>query len=90
VVLCKEILEHFLGRPVRHFAVPDGDWSERVVKAVRDAGFQSMRLAKENGIVERAKNPYQIPASVVNDPYYMRDHLGHVQGVFHTYCQEGA
>jgi peptidoglycan/xylan/chitin deacetylase (PgdA/CDA1 family) len=37
----RRTLEAIIGRPVRFFAYPEGAWNDRVVQAVRRAGFQA-------------------------------------------------
>jgi peptidoglycan/xylan/chitin deacetylase (PgdA/CDA1 family) len=38
----KRTLEDIIGRPVEHFSCPGGRWDDRVMRAVRSAGFLSM------------------------------------------------
>jgi len=42
IVGAKHALEDMIGRPVDHFSCPGGRWDDRVLSAVRSAGFLSM------------------------------------------------
>jgi len=40
---CRHKLEHLLGRTVAHFAYPNGDYSDRDIQYLKQAGFHSAR-----------------------------------------------
>lgn len=42
----KERLEQIIGVPVDHFSCPGGRWNQRVVEAVRAAGFRTMATSR--------------------------------------------
>ena len=48
VKLSKELLEQWIGRPVEHFAYPDGSYNDTVREIVRRAGFRSATMTKPN------------------------------------------
>ncbi len=43
IALCKAELEEALGEPCRHFAFPNGDFSDREVDIIRRAGYRTAR-----------------------------------------------
>ena len=42
----KDRLEQIVGVPVEHFTCPGGRWNERVVEAVKAAGFRTMATSR--------------------------------------------
>src|SRR4051794_18090983 len=62
----KADLEELLGRPVRHFAYPNGLYGERELDLVRRAGFDSARTA-DLGWVGRRTDPHRLPVLSVAD-----------------------
>jgi hypothetical protein len=55
----REYLEKLTGRKVEHFCYPAGFYDDRVVKAVKNAGYKSAVLAREIPVDE--KDLFQIP-----------------------------
>ncbi|WP_247888039.1 polysaccharide deacetylase family protein, partial [Azospirillum brasilense] len=43
IALCKTELEEAIGLPCRHFAFPNGDFSDREVAIIRQAGYRTAR-----------------------------------------------
>ena len=62
----KQQLESVLNREVTHFAFPSGDHDERVLSAVRSAGYQ-WAWTTEARYVNTADLPYQIPRVLIDD-----------------------
>ena len=56
----KAALEHVLGRPVRHFSYPYGDFDAELVAIVRDAGFRGA-VTVEAGRVSCTTNRLLLP-----------------------------
>lgn len=60
----KKVLEDALGRAVRHFCYPYGSHNERVVDAVREAGYETA-CTTERGVVRPGSDPVLLPRLVV-------------------------
>jgi len=62
----KELLERMLDRPVEHFCYPNGDYTDREIASVADAGYKSARTVDVgwNGV---NTNPYKLKACYVSD-----------------------
>jgi peptidoglycan/xylan/chitin deacetylase (PgdA/CDA1 family) len=56
----KTCLEAWLGRPVSHFAYPNGNWNDAVAQLVADAGFASATIL-EHRLWGRTGSPHTIP-----------------------------
>jgi peptidoglycan/xylan/chitin deacetylase (PgdA/CDA1 family) len=56
----RRVLESVLGHPVYYFAYPFGDYDDRVLQAVRAAGF-TMAYTTHGGISENSKEPLTMP-----------------------------
>lgn len=55
----RQVLEKILGRPVRSFCYPNGDQDDRVVAAVRAAGYANAVIT-EPGNNDRGADPYRL------------------------------
>ncbi len=76
----KKQLEDWLGQAVRHFAYPYGDFSERAIALVKDAGFQTaVTVRPEHVYVHR--NPLRIGRIPVDRSL--------PSSLFHICCTEG-
>lgn len=53
-------VEQLTGRPVRHFAFPNGDFGQRELELVRAAGYHSARTTIVRW-VDRHTDPYRFP-----------------------------
>jgi peptidoglycan/xylan/chitin deacetylase (PgdA/CDA1 family) len=62
----RQELEALLGRPVRHFAYPNGDYGEREIALVKQAGFASARTI-DLGWTRVDSDPYRLPTFGVTD-----------------------
>lgn len=56
----KELLETWTGKPVQHFAYPNGSHDDSIVKIVQRAGFRSA-VTFDAGLWSRETSPYRIP-----------------------------
>ncbi len=63
---CKIDLEAITGRPVNSFAYPHGDYDERSVALVRQAGFVCACSIEENSVC-RHSDPFLLPRFKVNN-----------------------
>lgn len=52
-------LEDLFSRPVMHFAYPFGDYDERVVSQVREAGFATA-CTVQGGLVTERSDPFRL------------------------------
>lgn len=59
-------LEQKIGRPVRHFAYPNGDYSTREVRLLREAGYQSARTT-DIGWNGPKTDPFRLKITGVSD-----------------------
>ena len=56
----KREIERMIGGPCRHFAYPNGDYGDREVELVRQAGFLSARTI-EAGWINPDTDPFRVP-----------------------------
>ncbi|WP_448206187.1 polysaccharide deacetylase family protein [Azospirillum sp. sgz302134] len=66
IALCKSELEEALGQPCRHFAFPNGDFSEREVEIIRSAGYRTARTIQPGWNGPHA-DPLRLKAVPVSD-----------------------
>lgn len=59
-------LANVVSNPVAHFAYPNGDYSEREIELLKNAGYQSARTT-DVGWNDKTTNPYQLKITGVND-----------------------
>jgi peptidoglycan/xylan/chitin deacetylase (PgdA/CDA1 family) len=56
----RHMLQSVLGHPIYYFAYPFGAYNDRVIQAVRDAGF-TMAYSTMGGITESTASPFTMP-----------------------------
>lgn len=61
IILSKRILEMFIGKPIDNFAYPYGDYDERTLEIVREAGFHYAFAAWGGGVRRGHKGYLYIP-----------------------------
>ncbi|WP_042444256.1 polysaccharide deacetylase family protein [Azospirillum sp. B510] len=66
ITLCRTELEDRLGQPCRHFAFPNGDFSDREVEEIRRAGYRTARSI-DPGWNDAATDPLRLKAFPVSD-----------------------
>lgn len=64
--LSRERLEALIGKPVVHFALPNGNFNEKVLDWVRRAGYRSCRTTLR-GWVTQTTSPFSLPDFGVAD-----------------------
>lgn len=62
----REELERRFGRPCRHFAYPNGDYTQREVDMIRDAGYRSAR-STDVGWNGQDADPFRLRVTGVTD-----------------------
>jgi len=63
---CKSELESMLGCKFEHFAYPNGNYSDREVNFVKEAGYKSARTC-DLGWNDRHSDPYRLKTIVIDD-----------------------
>jgi peptidoglycan/xylan/chitin deacetylase (PgdA/CDA1 family) len=66
LVAPRKLLEERLGTPVRSFAYPQGDYDERVVRAVREAGYTTATTV-DQGRAGPSSDPLRLPRLLVSN-----------------------
>jgi peptidoglycan-N-acetylglucosamine deacetylase len=83
VRVCKQILEHELGKEVRMFCYPKGRYDSGVIREVQNAGYQGARTTRMLSS-KTAFSPYEMPTTVQAYPHpriaYLRN-LGRARNV---------
>jgi peptidoglycan-N-acetylglucosamine deacetylase len=74
VRICKSRLEDILGDPVRMFCYPKGRYSARVVRHVREAGYQGARTSHMLA-TKLNFDPFEMPVSLQAYPHKQSDYL---------------
>lgn len=64
--LSKQTLEEKLGKKVRAFAYPNGDWNESVRKQVADAGYR-YAFTTRPAWYDRSQNPYTVSRVLLHE-----------------------
>ncbi len=77
----KTEIEAALARAVDHFAYPNGEYSEREVQLVKDAGFASARTL-DPGWNDVRTDPYRLRAMYIDDDASINVLLAKAGGVF--------
>jgi peptidoglycan/xylan/chitin deacetylase (PgdA/CDA1 family) len=62
----KKELERLLNKPICHFAYPNGDYTNREIDMVKNAGYFSGRTIRF-GMVHKSSDPFTLPAIEVDD-----------------------
>lgn len=68
----KEAIEEYLGKPVRHFAIPNGkldDFNEELRDLCKEVGFETV-VTTEFGAVDPASNRYELKRITAPTPMY--------------------
>jgi peptidoglycan/xylan/chitin deacetylase (PgdA/CDA1 family) len=58
--MSRELLENLIGRPVAHFALPNGNFNKNVIDWVRRAGYRSCRTISP-GWVNPSTSQFMLP-----------------------------
>ncbi|MGQ9570400.1 MAG: polysaccharide deacetylase family protein [Thermodesulfovibrionales bacterium] len=66
IVQSKNEIEELLGEKCKHFAYPNGDYTEREIELVKKAGYLSARTI-DVGWNDIKTNPYKLKAKMVTD-----------------------
>lgn len=66
IVRSKNEIEELLGEECKHFAYPNGDYTEREIELVKKAGYLSARTI-DVGWNDIKTNPYKLKAKMVTD-----------------------
>lgn len=77
IAAAKTMLEKQLGAPVRYFAYPKGVYSERVMQAVKKAGYKAA-FAAFPGVIGRKTDMFAYPRIVIDKSYLPNDLPGRV------------
>jgi peptidoglycan/xylan/chitin deacetylase (PgdA/CDA1 family) len=64
--MSKDLLETLLGRPVVHFALPNGNFNERVLDWVRRAGYVTCRTTSPGWVTPKT-SPFLLPVFGIAD-----------------------
>ena len=64
--LSRKLLESFIGQPVVHFALPNGNGNEKVLKWIRFAGYRSCRTTTPGWVIP-GTSPYCLPVFGITD-----------------------
>jgi peptidoglycan/xylan/chitin deacetylase (PgdA/CDA1 family) len=77
----KEMIEDQIGRSVKHFCYPYGDYDQRIQDTVQKAGYETA-CTTERGVVLPGINPWRLPRLAVGkrmglDRFLLRLILGH-------------
>ncbi|MCD6416962.1 MAG: polysaccharide deacetylase family protein [Planctomycetes bacterium] len=70
----KKIIEDELGRRIEHFCYPYGDYDERVIHAVRRAGYRTA-CTTNRGAVVKGTSPFELPRLTVGKRMHMQRFL---------------
>ena len=62
----RERLEKLVGRPIVHFALPNGNWNENVLDWVRRAGYRSCRTINPDWVTPKT-SPFLLPSFTISD-----------------------
>jgi peptidoglycan/xylan/chitin deacetylase (PgdA/CDA1 family) len=76
----KRELEEWTGRPVRVFSYPNGDFDERTLRVLAEAGY-SLAFTTENRAITLGENPYYIPRCSIMDDGSLAENICHALGL---------
>ena len=62
----KEMLEQVLGKPVKSFCYPNGNFREDIVRIVKQAGYELAFTCKP-GLVKVSDDPYRLKRKLVHE-----------------------
>ena len=66
LTVSRRLLQEWTGRPVRHFALPSGEYNEEVLNAVKESGYSSA-WTTEAGWAAAGADPYRLPRMLMDD-----------------------
>lgn len=78
---CKIDLEQLLKQPIKHFAYPNGDYTQREIQYLKEAGYLSARTVKF-GWNTLKSDPYQLNILAMNDNISVEKLSAQITGVF--------
>ena len=81
VMNSKEHLEQLMGKPVVHFCFPEGHYSSRELKYIKESGYKSARTL-DVGWNDVKSDPYRLKAMAVEDHASINVLSGQVCGFF--------
>lgn len=62
----KKLLEKIVGKKIRYFAYPFGEYNEKSIGIVKDAGFEAAVAVRAES-VDKNKNHYELPRFIVRN-----------------------
>ena len=62
----RRFLQEWTGQPVRHFALPSGEYNEEVLRVARESGYSSA-WTTEAGWAAAGADPYRLPRMLIDD-----------------------
>ncbi|MGO9021234.1 MAG: polysaccharide deacetylase family protein [Syntrophobacteraceae bacterium] len=77
VAVCKSRLEDVLGEPVRMFSYPKGRYSARVVRALKDAGYEGARTTRMMAY-HLSFDSFEMPTTLQVFPYRMSTYIKNI------------
>ena len=77
----KEALEELLNKPIKHFAYPNGDYSNREIEFLKECGYKSGRTL-DIGWNDVNSDPYKLKAMGIEDGACINILCGQVCGLF--------
>lgn len=80
---CKKELEEILKQPIKHFAYPNGDYTQREITYLKEAGYLSARTVKF-GWNTLKSDPYQLNILAMNDDISVEKLSAQITGIFNT------
>jgi len=78
---CKTDLEQLLKQPIKHFAYPNGDYTQREITYLKEAGYLSARTVKF-GWNTIETDPFQLPILSSNDDISTDKLSAQITGIF--------
>lgn len=84
---CKHKLEHITQKPVKHFAYPNGDYSERDIKHVKQAGYQSAR-SMDFGWNTLNSDLFKLKVLEINEEAGISKLVAQLTGIFYWFKPE--
>jgi peptidoglycan/xylan/chitin deacetylase (PgdA/CDA1 family) len=77
VAVCKARLEDVLGEPVRMFSYPKGRYTARVVRALKDAGYEGARTTRMMAS-ELSFDSFEMPTTLQVFPHKRSTHIKNI------------
>ncbi len=85
---CKHKLEHLTHKPVEHFAYPNGDYSERDIKQVKQAGYHSAR-SMDFGWNTLNTDVFKLKVLEINEQAGINKLVAQLSGIFYCFKPNG-